>query len=191
MKELLLIDAALTKWARYLPSQYHYDRVVVGERSESVFSEYYHVYKSILAATLWNNYRCIRILVNQTLVDEYDYLSLQVSAKVASSRESQTPYAIRTLAPKYQVEWLARDICASVPSFLGYKKEFIHHDLYLRAIVGNLLIWPLYNAGITSSVSNEMRMWLVGRLEKIADVMGIEQCIIFAGMLRSEVVKSI
>jgi len=37
------------------------------------------------------------------------------------------------------------------------------------------LLWPLYVAAVTDVVSNVMRTWVIGRLEMIADIMGIRQ----------------
>lgn len=53
-----------------------------------------------------------------------------------------------------------------------------------KAISGNLLLWPLYTAGVTDLVSDMMRDWVAGRLRWIADVIGIRQAAPLAFSLR-------
>ncbi|CZT44530.1 related to negative acting factor [Rhynchosporium secalis] len=63
-----------------------------------------------------------------------------------------------------------------VPYFLGYKSGITGFmDQAPKSVNGNLLLWPLYTAGVTGIVSDMMRVWVAGRLEWIADVMGIRQ----------------
>jgi hypothetical protein len=64
----LRIDNELANWAATCPSDYYYRTVTLEERSEDVYSDFYHVYNSISAATMWNDYRVIRILVNELLL---------------------------------------------------------------------------------------------------------------------------
>ena len=45
----------------------------------------------------------------------------------------------------------------------------------LKAVNGNLLIWPLCTAACTFMLSESVRGWIVGRLRMISDVMGIRQ----------------
>lgn len=52
-----------------------------------------------------------------------------------------------------------------------------------KAAGGNILLWPLYVAACTHVVSDAMRMWVIGRLEKMAEVMGIRQARVLAHLL--------
>ena len=42
---------------------------------------------------------------------------------------------------------------------------------------GNLLLWCLYTAAVAGNISDVMRVWIVGKLTAIYEVMGIRQAL--------------
>jgi len=44
-----------------------------------------------------------------------------------------------------------------------------------RALTGNLILWPLYLAAQTSTATVEIQRWAAGRVEYVAETMGIRQ----------------
>jgi len=73
-----------------------------------------------------------------------------------------------------------------VPYYLGFDPDA---DKRLpravpKAVSGNLLLWPLYTAGVTDLVSDMMRDWVAGRLRWISNVIGIRQAAPLAFSLR-------
>ena len=173
---LLALDAEYAEWATRCPPQFIYTTVNLKERSDEVFSDHYHVYSSIWAAKIWNSYRCIRILVNELLVDQLKHLLQRPKASIAAQDENVGAYENQILAYNSMLLQLANEICASVPYCLGYDNAL---DQALRepptAASGNLLLWPLYSAAVTGMVSPMMRDWVAGRLMLIAEVIGIKQ----------------
>ncbi|MCJ1377863.1 hypothetical protein MMC17_000959 [Xylographa soralifera] len=182
------IDAELADWATRCPVQYVYNTVIIQSRSESVFSDYYHTYDNIWTAWTWNSYRSIRILLNELLLEQLAHLSqYPFDYPEPYDEYSSLPYEAQILCCKSLLVQLTQDICASVPFYLGYHNQqdgLGSVQVPPAAAGGNLLLWPLYTAACTNFVSDMMRSWVIGRLEKIADVMGIRQATALAHLLR-------
>ncbi|KAG4439020.1 hypothetical protein IFR05_005484 [Cadophora sp. M221] len=168
------LDMEYDIWARTCPLQYIYQTVTLSERSDEVFSDHYHVYSSIWIAAIWNNYRSARILVNELILDQLGYL-YQTNPDLGLLWEDHCFYENQILTSNSTLLQLCHDICASVPYFLGYNPESQGFMEAPKSVNGNLLLWPLYTAGVTGMVSDVMRCWVAGRLQWITDVMGIRQ----------------
>jgi hypothetical protein len=57
VSEAAAIDAGCVEWAQTCPPLYFYRTVKVKGISNDVFSNHYHSYNSVWAASIWNNYR--------------------------------------------------------------------------------------------------------------------------------------
>jgi hypothetical protein len=180
---LLALDAEYTGWVSRCPLSFLYTTVTLKDRSEEVFSDYYHVYSSIGIATVWNHYRCVRILVNELIDDQLNHL-FQQPEKSDLLWDNSCGYENQILASMSMLLQLSHDICASVPFYLGYDSS-IHPSMREapKAVSGNLLLWPLYTAAVTGKVSLMMRDWVVGRLMMISEVIGIKQAAPLANSL--------
>ena len=169
----LEIDAELEVWAADCPDMYMYEIVTLQKRSESVFSDNYHLYYNIWIATIWNHYRSIRILLNELVIEQLTQLK-QCSEALPDFRGEQPSvfYEKQIVLCRSLLLQLTQDICASVPFFFSYGSQ---SDCPPRAAGGNLLLWSLYIAGCTDVVSKVMRDWVIVNLEKITETMGIQQ----------------
>ncbi|KAA8569916.1 hypothetical protein EYC84_002256 [Monilinia fructicola] len=143
----LAIDAKLVEWALASPFDcMFYKTVTLKQGSDNIFSDYYHTYDSVWAATLWNHYRCVRILINEVVYVQLTYLkSARPDLFILGPRDptfsgSQVEASITTTIQ------LSHDICASVPFMLGYKEGEEVTLTSAKAVSGNLLLWPLYTA---------------------------------------------
>lgn len=175
VSEACALDTEYDIWARTCPLQYIYQTITLNERADDVFSDHYHVYGSVWIAAIWNNYRSARILVNELILDQLTYL-YQTSPESSILWTDHCFYENQILTSNSTLLQLCHDICASVPYFLGYNPEnkgFMEQPP--KSVNGNLLLWPLYTAGVTGMVSDVMRCWVAGRLQWITDVMGIRQ----------------
>jgi hypothetical protein len=181
---LFALDAAYAEWVSLCPPEFIYTTVNLKERSDEVFSDHYHVYSSICIAKVWNNYRCVRILVNELLVDKLSHELERLKMSPCDQNGDTRAYETQILASNSMLFQLAHDICASVPYCLGYDNAL---DPALRdpprTASGNLLLWPLYSAAVTGMVSPMMRDWVAGRLMLIAEIIGIKQAIPLAHSL--------
>jgi hypothetical protein len=180
---VLNIDAKLAIWAATLPPQYAYDITAISEPSEEVFTDHYHVYRNLWIATVWNNYRCIRVLVNELLLVHLLHLS-QEQESFPNQQEFFFSYDSEITRVKSVMMTLTHEICASVPFYLGYRESHKSPPPTPKAVNGNLLILPLYIAASMDAVSNMMRAWAMTRLEKVGESMGIQQAVVMASVLR-------
>lgn len=173
---LCALDAEYTEWITQCPTQFLYTTMTLKERCDDVFSDHYHVYSSLWTATVWNHYRCVRILVNELLLDQLSYV-FQFPETSTLLWENFSLWENQIMASNSMLLQLSHDICASVPFFLGYSNSATTPGKRQppKAVSGNLLLWPLYTAACTGLVSNMMRDWVASRLLMIAEVLGIRQ----------------
>ncbi|TAQ91109.1 hypothetical protein B7494_g534 [Chlorociboria aeruginascens] len=172
------IDIKFAEWVERCPSSFLYQTVTLDARSEGVFSDHYHVYSNSWFATIWNHYRSVRILTNELILSQLNYL--RTVRPDMSELELQSPVFMENqlLASTSLLIQLSHDICASVPYILGYSPNQGAHEPSphsMRAVSGNLLLWPLYCAACTPIVSDMMCNWVAGRLKIISKIMGIRQ----------------
>jgi hypothetical protein len=136
--------------------------------------DYYHVYSSISVATVWNNYRVIRILVNELLQHSRKIMQEELES-IETENLSSFLYRFVQNSASITVQ-LAGNICSSVPFCLAFRPENSQapkKNHFPKAITGCLLVWPLYIATRTE-FGPEMREWAVSRLRRIAEDMGIK-----------------
>ena len=179
------IDNDYNIWAKSCPFQYIYRTVTLKERSDEVFSDYYHVYPNLWVATTWNNYRAVRILLNELILDQLCHLYSHYPESPLLWNDACF-FENLVLASNTTLLQLCHDVCASVPYYLGFDPDA---DKRLpkpvpKAVSGNLLQWPLYTAGVTNLVSDMMRQWIAERLRWISDIIGIRQAAPLALSLR-------
>jgi len=180
---VLNIDAKLATWATTLPPQYAYDIISISELSEEIFADHYHLYRNLWLAMIWNNYRCIRILVNELLLVHLLHLSHEQTS-FPDHQEFLFSYDSEVTRVKSVMMTLIHEICASVPFYLGYHGSEKSPPITPKVVNGNLLIWPLYIAASIGAASNMMQAWAVTRLEKVGESMGIRQAAVLATVLR-------
>jgi hypothetical protein len=179
---VLNIDAKLVTWATTLPSQFAYDIISISEPSEEVFTDHYHIYRNLWIATVWNLYRCIRVLVNELLLVHLLHLSWKQTG-FPDEQEVFFSYDSEVTRAKSAMMTLIHDICASVPFYLGYHKGRSSPPTLPKAVNGNLLIWPLYIAASMNMVSDMVQTWAVTRLQMVGEILGIRQASVLASVL--------
>ena len=182
----LAIDAELLEWAGKCPASHKYTTVTPSEASEFVYEDYFHVYSSITVATVWNDYRRMRNLCHELLVQHVPYI-IKHRAEYPDLDFSMKELKCQLYDSTEKIDCIAREICASVPYHFGLHLEDTNLKpgvLAPKAVCGNLLLRPLYMAGEPRSVSDHMRKWVIGRYEKIAELMGIKMAASLAHLLR-------
>ncbi|TGJ81415.1 hypothetical protein E0Z10_g7358 [Xylaria hypoxylon] len=119
IRTALSIDADLVSLLISVPPSWSYATVQIpmldGKPiTNAVWGSHYHVYGSIEAATMWNNYRSARIVVQELI---YDTLrDLEGSRLHSTSYPQQHSLAEQC---RQTILQLAEDICASVPFHFG------------------------------------------------------------------------
>jgi hypothetical protein len=103
------LDSELEAWRENLGSSWNYAVVQADDAIVDVcFNGLCHVYSNLWIAHIWNNWRSLRILVNETIV-ETDHGSEMPSAQVAASI--------------LLIQELSTEICISVGNFLGTPRK--------------------------------------------------------------------
>ena len=181
----MALDGEMTGWASAFFLDHPYSTVVVREPTEEILSHHYHIYAEWWLATIWNQYRTIRILINEIIFDQLVHFERQLSdaarSNLGQAFYDQLNHAKRTMND------MSRDICASVPLYLGYPGQGEGDTRPMpQAAWGNFLRWPLFVAAEPRVIPNYTRTWVMGRLNKIAQDMGIRQATILVDLLKDQ-----
>ena len=175
----LSIEAALSEWITLLPARWAYTTVDSTTEPNTIYGNQYQVYADSWIAPVWNSYRCVRMLCNESILGCLGNLPSSPSLSVG------VDYSAQARLSRGLVNQLASDICMSVPYILGQPK--IEDDRLMftsRALHGFLLLWPLYCAGSAMGTPRALRLWATRLLDGIGYSMGIQQASALADMLR-------
>lgn len=202
IRELLLFDEELITWYHQLQQRAPYKTVHLGFRNDEVFSGDYHLYPGIYYAVLYNNWRTLRMVLYDFVVEQisvfyYDlYLrdfEPEPDIDAGTYRHTTIPedfgYA-EQLKVSYEImDCLVADICASVPFYLSYHqtgspwRTDSPHVLLAKC---NLLTWPLFMIGQYRAGDVRLRRWAISRLRKIGSAKGTKQALVFADILETD-----
>ncbi|TKA79206.1 hypothetical protein B0A49_03191 [Cryomyces minteri] len=168
-------DTDLRRWEETLPGLWDYLTVAVVtsvpedlENSET-WSGPIHIYEDMHIASVRNNQRVSRIFCQSIIMGCLAWLS---PGKYRTDE--------RLEAARYTVQNMVDNICASVPFHLGFDLrdrllQTGQDESAAQAVGGYFLLWPLFVAASMDCVSTEQRVWLQGRLSKVAGIYGLDQ----------------
>lgn len=196
IRTALGLDGDLVTAMLDVPSESSFDVIQVHHPADeestgrAIWGDDYHIYRSIAAVSMWNNYRCARILVREIIVDALRAAgSLQHKTLIDESRQIGAQ--------------LVDEVCASVPFFLDTAIHCAKPDGNLGttnssdrghrrpsslATAGTggaiTLQWPLLIAANSGFAPCAQREWIIGCLDSIGRGMGIGQASAMAQLLR-------
>ncbi|KAI9928696.1 hypothetical protein MW887_001913 [Aspergillus wentii] len=158
----LHLDAKLQSWAISQSSFWQYTVVdrSLGNHIYPMYGDRYHVYNSVVIASIWNHYRQTRIILNQIIKS----MSLRLGAL------QQTPeYQLLVLECIANIAQMADEICASVP----------YHFISGEVVFGGTfrLLWPLFFAAKFAPTESAVREWILHTLDEIGRSTGLQQAI--------------
>jgi len=180
------IDAELVAWATRWHSRDLYE-TILAVPSQDILSNYWHLYSGIVIACVWNNYRSIRILLHQVIIEQLG--RIETSFPTDSILEYTSTVQDQIESSKREIVELSHKICATIPYYMyhncytdraGWDSAY-HPKNTART---KLVVWPLYVAGQSECVSDSMRFWTADQLEKMGSSMGIRKCVALAQLLR-------
>lgn len=127
IRTALNIDAELVSLLISIPPLWGYATVKVpmidGKPiTQAVWGDSYHVYHSISASSMWNNYRSARIIIQELIIDTVRDLEDSGNNHVGSPQRNNLTSQARQTALQ-----LVEDICASVPYNLGIEIEDLEY----------------------------------------------------------------
>jgi hypothetical protein len=174
---LLQLDSDLEKWTFGLPSSWTYElRTYVTQGN--IYTPFYHRYSGFSIATVWNQYRVARCLVNELLLTYLDASSPASSALHPSSLLEQSDRI------KEIIRNICTDICASVPYFF---RQTDQNDPQSPGIGAMEVMWALYICASMHCLPEEQRLWTIQQLEKIGYEMWITQALTLANLAKSKI----
>ncbi|KAF2191228.1 hypothetical protein K469DRAFT_720220 [Zopfia rhizophila CBS 207.26] len=149
------IDRDLDAWRADIPPSYWSYAAIDASNAPAGtnFNGKCHVYGNLWSAQVWNNWRAVRIVTNQIILQN----EVRSSAS-QSARQSKVISLIRQLST---------DICISTPSFTGSS----------RAVA---LIWTLFIVSQEELNDRSERSWAVEQLRNINASMGIRHARLLA-----------
>ena len=158
----LAIDAELEECAKNWPLSYERRTPTPAEQSDFIYGDYFHVYSSITVATVWNEYRRMRMLCQEIVLQHLPHLQ-EHRANYPDLEYSDQKIEDQLHESKMILDSLSQDICASVLYYFG-----LHTDdggmkggaLAPKAVCGNFLLRPLYMAAEPRFISNAVRKWV-------------------------------
>ena len=184
-------DNEMAEWLILYQLDYAFTCASVQTKTDDVFADYYHVYPDVFTASVWQHFRCVRIIINEIIVTQIAALYYQnldspgsppTKVDTASSKDVSLPpdfpFAKNFYASQALITSITHDICAAVPYYLNYHiygSDWSNPEHPPPAGNGNLLLWPLFCVGQLQVVSPLMRTWAVQRMRKISEVMGVKQ----------------
>ena len=167
------IDAELAAFATGFPDHLRYTTKEC-RVNEDVLADYYHVYPNTWVVTGYNLYRSARVMTHELIIR---WLSHNQTFEGGDTQQRESELTLARLNA---------EICASVPFILGYAGDLEQIPLLPRAAGGLALVWPLYLAATMDTVTASTRAWVISRLDKLGHLMGIQQAVTLANVLRTK-----
>ncbi|UKZ73745.1 hypothetical protein TrVFT333_001395 [Trichoderma virens FT-333] len=202
IRTALKIDAEMVSLMISVPTLCRYATVKVpmfdGKPiTQAIWGDSYHIYHSISASTMWNNYRSVRIIIQELIIDTVKELE-DFSGDICSpQRSSLASQARQTMLQ------LVQDICSSVPYNLGIGIEdyggletaatSAGQEINIGASLssfqatgagGLTIMWPLLVAANSGVACNDLRKWIANCLDKIGHSMGINQALAMSKLIK-------
>ncbi|KAI1145917.1 hypothetical protein F4825DRAFT_224813 [Nemania diffusa] len=122
VRTALGIDADLVSLLINVPPSWSYTTVQIPTLDEgynttqAVWGSHYHIYRSIAAASMWNNYRSARIVIQELIYDTLGGLEGPKQHSTSTNYPQQHNLASQC---RQTILQLAEDICASAPFHFG------------------------------------------------------------------------
>ena len=177
---LLSIDAGLSEWVALLPKRWAFTTIGTMTESDETYGNQQHLYGDVWIASVWNSYRCVRILCNAEITTHIKRLPSPYDQSIEVDFSAQARVSSNLLIQ------LASDICGSISFHLGRPTiQDGRLSFQCRALFGFYLLWPLFIAGDASGVPDPLRVWVVRVLDGIGYSLGIAQASSLAQMLRT------
>lgn len=177
---LLPLDEELVSWKSQLPQHwrpklYHLLKEATGRSLTDALDSQLEIYPDLWVASMWNNYRVIRILIHETI--------MSITLKFGSREEKSA------LQPSIDVlKDMATQVCRSVAFHLGtyQNRKPANSDPNIHTAIpgGYLLAWPLFLAGMLRTTPREQKAWMASRMHYVAMTMGLRLAHSFAEVMR-------
>lgn len=179
MKGEEILDTAYRLDDRYIsladnmPSSWQYWIFTLENPQPDIYGTTVHCYPSHRVAKVWNSYRMIRILLNETIHTHARYTSKYLCERLQAQAVNN-------------IEQLANGICASIPQFTNpseFCKSSISKNYFFpskldsntRMSSVSTLLWPLSAVRGASLASKHVRSYAVEQLQSLEWISFVSQ----------------
>lgn len=177
-----VLEAELIAWLAALPPDFNYETktkpncdFLFQERCRGLapYDDQYHIYPSLWVSSVWNQYRCARIIVSEILLSQ-----LRKMSDASSLRSLSDEFQLQCHTLRAAIRRLAVDVCRSVPFHLYAHVEHSPNCPPPQSYLGGLmLLWPMFLAGVVERPSHALRRYSVQCLKMIGHTMGLDQAL--------------
>lgn len=176
INSIVSLDARFKAWIERPPGSYRFTQLERFDGSSSIAPHGskpgipVHLYSSPSMASLWNMYRCMRILLLRSL--------LACMSRQQESIPLDSPFPdinSRNIPGAQDIPDLVNGILASVPYMLGDVDQNgnLIYPQQRKAVGALFLLWPLRLLLHLDVIDSKQRDWITERLEYIRNALGI------------------
>lgn len=176
-------DRECVEWTKALPKYFHYktaaweSSVPDGDYAKAeVFPGRLDVFEGIWVASVWSTLRCSRVVLASLIVRAAAWACAPVDYRTTPEYATYSRIATE----------LVTDLVASIPYQLGWfskRKELLEtaemseyacgENDSPKGLAGYFVTWPLSCILTQDYATDDQRVWARGRLQFVADVLGI------------------
>ncbi|KAG4415650.1 hypothetical protein IFR04_011209 [Cadophora malorum] len=169
-------DAELRDWNAQLPEGWRHKTIPTADTSEFIYEGHIHVYEDLWRARMYTNYRWMRIMLSQVLLEHQANLAMFATDETVQREDSL-----------HTISELAHDICTSISSQLTRFEDVENVRRQVPPMSGVfLLLLPISIAGSAMGVPESMHQWCIRMLEYIGNKMGIYQALEMVGLVKMQ-----
>ncbi|KAL9624162.1 MAG: hypothetical protein Q9160_001684 [Pyrenula sp. 1 TL-2023] len=195
----IAITDRLEEWYAKLPQEYIPVKIQTESATPEVLSDYYYAFNDLYVSSMHSLFRVCSLLAYEILLLHLcpPLRHFETAWPTTSSPLSPSQSALLQSTAATMLR-IIDAVCANAPYHLGFPTQpqgsntdpnsnstsnpNIPTDTS-PAVRGNPILWPLYMAGKMPVCPPATRTWIIGRLHKLGNEIGIAQGLLFARFL--------
>lgn len=195
IESALLLDAEVTAWAIDIPVSWRYRILTIPSQirdmcaANGVYGKTYHIYEDLYICNIWNNWRSMRLVINEMIMENTRQIQ-GLHSEDAGSRD-MVEYSGIAARSEQIMQQMQADIVASVPYHFGTTDDLtaasrdVGDTRDITTMAGHILMWPLFLAVDCTDSPPDLRNWAIHCLQKIGHEMGVNQALGMALLLQT------
>jgi hypothetical protein len=174
---ILKLDARLIDWPEKLDTIWSFKTKRKSKSAPEILGDYYFLYYDLYPAGLWNSYRCVHMMVIQTIME-----GMTETAHLTFPAVSPTYISVYK-SYKASIAKLCSEICASLYYHM-YNSDQESATVVGPALGGYYILWGLFSVAMAGKISPIQKEWALDRLLQIGNTMGIQHAIGLVEMMK-------
>ena len=175
---ILKLDAQLIDWPEKLDAVWSFETKQKSKAAPEIFGDHYYIYYDLYPAGIWNSYRCVHMMVIQTIME-----GMTETAHLTFPAVSPTYISVYK-DYKASIAKLCSDICASFHYHI-YNVDQESATEVGPALGGYYILWGIFSVAMAERSSSVRKKWALNRLEQIGKAMGIQHALGLVELIRN------